>query len=82
MRTRVLIPAAIVIAVLFGPTRRADAQAMLADDIVILSKGQSEQEKARTSTPSGGHSRHRRTSVPGHTLGAAKPGSANRPVVR
>ena len=29
---------------------RAAAQAMLADDIVILSKGQREQEKARTTT--------------------------------
>jgi cobalt-zinc-cadmium efflux system outer membrane protein len=41
---------------------RADAQAMLADDIVILSKGQREQEKARTtathlgSIPGGGGS--------------------------
>ena len=30
--------------------RRAAAQAMLADDIIILSKGQREQEKARTTT--------------------------------
>jgi cobalt-zinc-cadmium efflux system outer membrane protein len=30
--------------------RRADAQAMLADDIIILSKGQREQEKARTTS--------------------------------
>ena len=50
MRTRVVIPAAVAIALLFALTSRADAQAMLADDIVILSKGQREQEKARTST--------------------------------
>jgi len=30
--------------------QRADAQAMLADDIIILSKGQREQERARTNT--------------------------------
>ena len=33
---------------------RADAQAMLADDIIILSKGQTEKEKTRTNTHLGG----------------------------
>ena len=49
---------AIVMALFLAPVR-ASAQAMLADDIVILSKGQREQEKSRTnshlgSTPGAG----------------------------
>ena len=48
--SRVGIPAAVAIGLLFALPRRVDAQAMLADDIVILSRGQREQEKARTNT--------------------------------
>ena len=40
---------AIVMALFLAPVR-ASAQAMLADDIIILSKGQREQEKARTNS--------------------------------
>ena len=50
MRCRVfpgLLAAALTLGVGAG---RASAQAMLADDIVILSKGQREQEKSRTGT--------------------------------
>ncbi len=50
MKTRVLIPTAAAIGLLFAVPGWVDAQAMLADDIVIISKGQREQEKARTST--------------------------------
>src|SRR4051794_13470964 len=40
----------LVLAPLLLGTHRANGQAMLADDIIILSKGQREQEKARTTT--------------------------------
>lgn len=50
MRHRLILGAVLsAMAVSFGGTE-AHAQAMLADDIVILSKGQREQEKAKTNT--------------------------------
>ena len=50
MRCRV-VSGCLAFAVMLGVgAGRASAQAMLADDIIILSKGQREQEKARTTT--------------------------------
>ena len=51
MRSRLVILGGLLAATAggLGP-QRAEAQAMLADDIIILSKGQREQEKARTTT--------------------------------
>ena len=48
MRCRFLWGCVVLAAMLGVAASRADAQAMLADDIVILSKGQRAQEKART----------------------------------
>jgi cobalt-zinc-cadmium efflux system outer membrane protein len=45
----IVVGLACVAAFVLG-TSRANAQAMLADDIIILSKGQQEQEKARTNS--------------------------------
>jgi cobalt-zinc-cadmium efflux system outer membrane protein len=50
MRCRVLSGCLLFALMLIVGAGRAAAQAMLADDIVILSKGQREQEKARTTT--------------------------------
>lgn len=50
MRSRVGIPPVVAVALLSALAGRADAQAMLADDIVIISKGQREQEKGRTNS--------------------------------
>ncbi len=49
MRKLIYSALAAVVMIGFG-TRRADAQAMLADDIVILSKGQRSKEKAKAET--------------------------------
>lgn len=50
MRHHVLLGACLFAVASSVGARRASAQAMLADDIVILSKGQREQEKSRTSS--------------------------------
>ena len=50
MRHRVFFGSVLSAMTLCLGVQRADAQAMLADDIIILSKGQREQERAKTNT--------------------------------
>ena len=59
MRHHVLLGACLFAVASSVGARRASAQAMLADDIVILSKGQREQEKSRTSSHLGPIARNR-----------------------
>lgn len=54
MRQSILLGGLVSVFCLSLGPREARAQAMLADDIIILSKGQTEKDKARTSTHLGG----------------------------
>ncbi len=85
MRRRMLFGYLFSVVMLTFAARRADAQAMLADEIVILSKGQTEQEKSRTNThlgtaPGAGGSRLRSPGAAESRLGEPAPraGSAAR----
>jgi len=84
MRCRFLWGCLVPAAMLGVGARRADAQAMLADDIVILSKGQREQEKARTNThlgpsPGAGERTFRANPGGGEARLGETPGGAARP---
>jgi outer membrane protein, heavy metal efflux system len=85
MRHRLLFGAALSALSLFWGAGRAAAQAMLADDIVILSKGQREQEKSKTNThlgpsPGAGERPFRANPGAGEARLGEQPGGARAPV--
>ncbi|MBV8128403.1 MAG: TolC family protein [Planctomycetaceae bacterium] len=74
MRQNIIFGCLVSVLVLTLGSHRANAQVMLADEIVILSKGQTEKEKSRTSThlggtPGAGGSRLRSPGAPDSRLG-------------
>ncbi len=89
MRRRYYVRGCLAVALLLSGATKARAQAMLADDIIILSKGQREQEKAKSSNthlgniPGSGGQAFRTNPGSGESrLGEPQGGAASSPTMR